>query len=630
MRSLAHACRTVGLVALAAGASALAQPADVALSLNLRYADPADPSEGGSWTIVGKTTSDFGIAAVNMYLSNVSPAVTGPGAIVYGRVGGQGYDADSTAPGSQSVTAADLGAELNAGHAYVFAPANKPVNILYWQDITTPAAVVKDVGRANFAHRQVKDVLRPSDAADGTAAFDDATALISGSFSANRPAFASGGAAQVTDSTTLATGGPVYGAPIDANTSLIIRGDSLASVGLEGGGAGLVRGDLNRDFKVDNLDLAMLLSNFNQTGRSWDQGDVTDGLPGHEEGVVDGDDLAWLLYSFDTMQIAPGLPAPPPPPDPPVGAVPEPAGIVCGLVGVTALVGVGRGRRKRGVVRRAAANKQLVIVLVGGAVLAAGQLASASTLAMTQSGRNVTQAEVDSATLAGEILSTDDFIWEFFASTDGDILSIDEVVMNAPVYQTLGASDVEPPDPLAVEATPHLAADSWISTPGATMVVGGGFGSANSVWLDTSNDGPATDFQFARLTTTGAVGTFSGRILTRGAAGPEVATFTIQIGNLPQGPDPLVAADLQDIEDHFGETWVPETDPPLHADFDMSQEVEGGDVLVWQQRFGTPPVTSVLEWSNVPQVSAVPEPTAACLALAGVACGLGVRRRVVG
>jgi hypothetical protein len=109
--------------------------------------------------------------------------------------------------------------------------------------------------------------------------------------------------------------------------------------------------------------------------------------------------------------------------------------------------------------------------------------------------RSATAAEIaNDAALAGKT------IWDFFLDSSSDILSINAVTIVPGPYQNALGSDVEPPNSAFVAAFPALAADSWISTPGATSSAGGAFSSPEGTWYDTDSSGPQIHFQFARLT----------------------------------------------------------------------------------------------------------------------------------
>jgi hypothetical protein len=155
--------------------------------------------------------------------------------------------------------------------------------------------------------------------------------------------------------------------------------------------------------------------------------------------------------------------------------------------------------------------------------------AQAATVSFTNNplGRAPSAAE-----LAGDGSLAGKMIYDFFCTTDADILSVNQVMISsggASLYQNLTGSDVEPPNSAFVAIIPALGADSWITTPGGTSSAGGGFSADNSSWFDTENNGAQTNFQFARLTTA-AQGTFNGRITVAGAQGPENFAFSLVYG----------------------------------------------------------------------------------------------------
>jgi hypothetical protein len=78
---------------------------------------------------------------------------------------------------------------------------------------------------------------------------------------------------------------------------------------------------------VNGLDLAILAANFNQTNRTWDQGDSND------DGAVNGLDLANLAANFNQTSPSPAL-----------AAIPEPASV--SLLG-TALAAFCLARRRK-------------------------------------------------------------------------------------------------------------------------------------------------------------------------------------------------------------------------------------------------------------------------------------------
>jgi hypothetical protein len=134
------------------------------------------------------------------------------------------------------------------------------------------------------------------------------------------------------------------------------------------------------------------------------------------------------------------------------------------------------------------------------------------------------------AEIAGGV-PADAKIRNFFVTTDGDILSIGNVRVDTDgsFYQHPAGSDAAPPNPLHVDVLPALAADSWIDTPGNTSVLGTPFpgdGSPNSAWGDLTNDGPQTNFRFARITISpsDAFYRFRFNVTIAGSTGPFSAT----------------------------------------------------------------------------------------------------------
>ena len=123
-------------------------------------------------------------------------------------------------------------------------------------------------------------------------------------------------------------------------------------------------------------------------------------------------------------------------------------------------------------------------------------------------------------------------IINLFATTNADILSIGEVLIatSNPIYNVAPpfGSDTAPPDPPFIAFAPSLTADSWITTPGMTSLLGPGLEEADgtSTFGDLSDDGPQTDFQFARITLPpGTTGFISGKVTVAGSSGPESFSF---------------------------------------------------------------------------------------------------------
>jgi hypothetical protein len=144
--------------------------------------------------------------------------------------------------------------------------------------------------------------------------------------------------------------------------------------------------------------------------------------------------------------------------------------------------------------------------------------APAAWVSLTRSTREATSAEV-----AG---GASGMINDFFVSSDSDLLSVSDVVIDSPLFQdALGSDRAAPHDALAA-LSPTLGADSFITMPSDTVVLGGGFEGPGSdkLWGDLSDDGPQHNFHFARLTTN-QTGSFAGRVGFRSGAGPAYLPF---------------------------------------------------------------------------------------------------------
>jgi hypothetical protein len=302
------------LAAASAASSAMAQ-ATVQLSLNLRYTDPADPSEGGKWWLVAKTDDADGIAAISAYFSNINTA-----GMAYGNGTGAG------ASGYAATTAAAIGAITNGGNPYA-ATIGTAINVVYGQDLAA-GPIVADVGQGTGTPGNTgTDPLR-------NATWNNAAVIATGTFAGggnagnqfNRPAFVAAGT-NSTDANTLA--GTTLGVPAaDANVTMIVRGDSVIGLGLNANpAAGIRLGDIDRNGLVNLNDFGGLSANYLQPGvKGWDDGDFND------DGTVNLNDFGALSAAF-------GQAAPPAP----ITAIPEPGAAV--LLGI-ALLGLGH-RAKR-------------------------------------------------------------------------------------------------------------------------------------------------------------------------------------------------------------------------------------------------------------------------------------------
>jgi hypothetical protein len=118
------------------------------------------------------------------------------------------------------------------------------------------------------------------------------------------------------------------------------------------------------------------------------------------------------------------------------------------------------------------------------------------------------------------------YVHDFFLSSDSDLLSVGFVDIDVPLYQNALGSDDRAPHAALSAISPAVTADSYITTPGnSTVMMGGGFtGGTDKMWGDLSNDGPQSNFHFARLTV-GQTGSFAGKVAVEGGAGPVYLPF---------------------------------------------------------------------------------------------------------
>ena len=329
-------------VALAAIVST-AQAQTVTLSLNLRYFDPADPSEGGQWFLMGKATGTAGLAGVSAYLadvtaptaSNANDAVVNGNPVVVGALGAQ-YPV---------VSSANIAAMVDAEGDAFATLLGSVINATYGQN-TSAGPIVLDVGdqaSGTAAGNVAVDPLQNT-------AWNNSSLLLSGTFAGVRPSFTTtmSGTPPVlneTDANVLPVGAtttPPANASLNAATTAVVRGDAIRNTNgtplnyaddtsIEGPSLGLFPGDANRDGRVLAADLSILLSNFNGTNRTWDQGNFNDDVGG--AGVVNASDLSFLLSNFnaDDRPVS-------------VAAVPEPSTLLL-AVGASLLSLVARRRR---------------------------------------------------------------------------------------------------------------------------------------------------------------------------------------------------------------------------------------------------------------------------------------------
>lgn len=288
-------------VALVAMVAAQAQAA-TQLSLNLRYTDPANPAEGGTWTLVAKTDDADGIAAINAIIDNVDNGI--------------GPDDVALQVGIGAIDPIDAGG-ANQRPAYLATATG--IDLIYGQDIAN-GPVVSGIGTVSApAAAKVGTVGNGFADPLHNSAWQQATKIATGTFGATRPSFVN-----TTDANELVG---TTGAIQATSLTMTVRGDSVRTLGLESpANAGLIPGDANRDGVVNVPgDGFILVANIG-LGSTWDQGDF------NNSGTVDVPGDGFILVANI------GLPYTPPA----VGAVPEPASIAMAVLAVGGLFGLRR------------------------------------------------------------------------------------------------------------------------------------------------------------------------------------------------------------------------------------------------------------------------------------------------
>jgi len=166
--------------------SLTAHAANVDVSLDLFPTNSGSPAGGGTFSIYAKTDAPMGIAAINLYLSNIP------------------------IPGIHTET--DI-APLNMGSLFA-TPVTGGINLLYGQD-TADGPVLFGVGTA-----------ATSDGPDplGNPAWNGATRIFTGNYGPGIPTFITAGANQ-TDANVFVMSGPV---PLAAGS--VVRAMNVSTV----------------------------------------------------------------------------------------------------------------------------------------------------------------------------------------------------------------------------------------------------------------------------------------------------------------------------------------------------------------------------------------------------------------
>ena len=167
----------------------------VNLELERAIHQPGEPALGGAWTLVAKTDSAHGISSINAILSNIN---------------------------ATGITAqAGIGAVLNMA-AVRSSPVNgTTVEVVYFQDLSTPASVVTNVGRgAGTPGNLALDFLNDPQ-------WNNSARIFSGTFGTSTPAFTTNRrSSDVTEANVLRTGVPPYTFALPASVTTIVRDKS--------------------------------------------------------------------------------------------------------------------------------------------------------------------------------------------------------------------------------------------------------------------------------------------------------------------------------------------------------------------------------------------------------------------
>lgn len=183
--------------------------------------------------------------------------------------------------------------------------------------------------------------------------------------------------------------------------------------------------------------------------------------------------------------------------------------------------------------------------------------AAAARISLTRQARPVTDLEIAGGAPLGAL------VHEFFVTADSDLLSISNVAIDVPAYRNPFASESAAPAADLAALSSAASASSFITMPGSTVVLGGGFDGAgpDRLWGDLSNDGPQQNFLFARLTA-GQTGSFAGTLAVNDRGTPVNLPFRFSL------PGTVADLSLLDAEprhslDYGFDLPVPPVVPPV-------------------------------------------------------------------
>lgn len=272
--------------------------ADVDVQLNLQYTNPADESAGGTWDLLVKTDSTFGVAGLSVVVTGDLgvTSVNSPAAQVVPNV--------DAFEGADSIFYYNLGVsgtEIVAGHNLTISP------------------FVTGVGTPGSAANVAEDDLFNDGIPDNNP-WDNSSLIASGTLEPGsaRPTFAFIEANEYTSLTTVSSTAATLG-----NTS--VRGDGVAT-------DGLIQGDANRNGIVDVSDLGIMATNWQQSPRDWDTGNFN----ATSDSIVDVSDLGILATNWQVATSPSPVPLT-------VSTVPEPTTPILGVLGTLLLF----SRRRR-------------------------------------------------------------------------------------------------------------------------------------------------------------------------------------------------------------------------------------------------------------------------------------------